>query len=350
MRSKKLLLILPLFFIFLLSAGFVFAQRELEVPLPQIGEATISETPLLPEYVKYIFNFSITIAGLVAFLSLIYGGVRYLTSAGNPATMSDARDQIFAGIIGLIVILGSWVLLTTINPQLVVINPQLKESELTPGITPGIYLCRDAGGANCEVFTNSTPSLGELNDSVASVKFVNPDNFSYGAVLHEHDNYEGKIAVCLGDGCNNGYNNVSHVDGVSSVTLFVQSNTPEGEGVTLYEIEEYNKRCGNECYQVCSSSGGTCGDGCTGLLTFFGVGGAGHCWGPFQSSQPQLNTSEDVWSIEINSPGKWLAALCRGDNYQGDCEVFTTSDPNFDTGDSYLGSVPMGSVVVLSIR
>ena len=77
-----------LIIIFLFSAlSFVFAQRELEVDYPTVMGVvpkTVEGTSL-PDYVKYIFNFAIIIAGAVAFGVTVLGGIRWLTSAGDPS-------------------------------------------------------------------------------------------------------------------------------------------------------------------------------------------------------------------------------------------------------------------------
>jgi len=49
----------------------------------------------LPNYIRYLYTGAIALGGLIAFSSLLLGGGKYLTSAGNPAQMKDARDQIF---------------------------------------------------------------------------------------------------------------------------------------------------------------------------------------------------------------------------------------------------------------
>jgi len=116
-KNKASLLIL--FFLFLLLGTFVFAQS-LEVEYPAVPGTTLPAEPTLPEYVRYIYNFSIIVAGLVAFFSLVYGGFRYLTSVGSPVAMADARSQIFAGILGLVILLASFLILTILNPQLAV--------------------------------------------------------------------------------------------------------------------------------------------------------------------------------------------------------------------------------------
>ncbi|MBZ9571879.1 hypothetical protein KJA15_00870, partial [Patescibacteria group bacterium] len=119
--SKKILIIslLAAFLTFAL-VGFSLAQREPEIDYPEIpGAPEITRETILPDYIVYIFNFALMIIGLVAFGALIWGGVRYLTSIGNPAAMADAKDQIFAGLLGLIILLSSYLILTTINPELI---------------------------------------------------------------------------------------------------------------------------------------------------------------------------------------------------------------------------------------
>ena len=63
----------------------------------------------------YIFG------GLVSF-SLVFGGIGYLTSAGSPIKQKESRNWISAGILGLIILLSSYVILNTINPELIILS------------------------------------------------------------------------------------------------------------------------------------------------------------------------------------------------------------------------------------
>jgi len=116
---RKLSFVLLLLLI-LAAGGLALAQGiGLEVKYPVIpGLPPLSENPTLPEYVRYLYFFSIIISGLIAFASLVYGGFRYLASAGSPVAMADARDQITAGVTGLIILLASFMILNILNPQL----------------------------------------------------------------------------------------------------------------------------------------------------------------------------------------------------------------------------------------
>lgn len=118
--KKTFLIIFFASFLFLIFSNYILAA-ELELKYPQVAGAEVPNTTktTLPNYVKYLFNFSIIIAALIAFASFVFGGFRYISSAGSPNALKDAKDQISAGILGLIIILASWLLLTTINPQLI---------------------------------------------------------------------------------------------------------------------------------------------------------------------------------------------------------------------------------------
>jgi hypothetical protein len=128
---KKALLIFLLSSVFI--AGFCLApfegdsltglaaERELEIEYPSLPgvETPTTVKTALPDFIRYFFTFSIIIAGILAFGAIVLGGIRYVTSAGAAAAMSDARDQITSGFLGVIILLSSFLILNTINPQLI---------------------------------------------------------------------------------------------------------------------------------------------------------------------------------------------------------------------------------------
>ncbi|MDD2732047.1 MAG: hypothetical protein PHI53_02510 [Candidatus Pacebacteria bacterium] len=74
----------------------------------------------LPGYIIYLYNFAVVISAFIALGALVYGGFKYLTSAGNPSKVQDGLDQIKAAIFGILIVLCSYLILKTINPNLVV--------------------------------------------------------------------------------------------------------------------------------------------------------------------------------------------------------------------------------------
>jgi hypothetical protein len=112
--------ILFLILVPLLLGGFVFAQGELEVNYPEISGFSPETTHTsLPDYIIYIFNFSIWVSGIIAFIAILRAGIEYVTSMGNPTKRTAARKKVLSAMLGLAVLFGSYLILTTINPELV---------------------------------------------------------------------------------------------------------------------------------------------------------------------------------------------------------------------------------------
>ncbi len=145
--SKFVLIIVAAFYLLNTFSFFVFAQDEfddLEITYPNLTvyvNAPESTRTYLPNYIRYIYVFAVFASGFVAFACILIGGLRFLTSVGNPGVMQDARDQMFSGIIGMLVIFGSYLILKELNPDLTSFSlPEIRT------LTKGIILYSDS---NC---------------------------------------------------------------------------------------------------------------------------------------------------------------------------------------------------------
>lgn len=65
-----------------------------------------------------IINYVLTFVGLIAVGFLIYAGFLYLFAGANPDGTKKAKEIIFNSIIGIIIILLSWVIVNTVITQL----------------------------------------------------------------------------------------------------------------------------------------------------------------------------------------------------------------------------------------
>ncbi len=130
LKKQKTISFFSLLIILLLGANFVFA---LEVELPGL-----SEDPTLPEYTKYFFNWGVGMATTLAAFALIFGGLHYLISFGIGKITSAGKDWMKAGIMGLLILLCSYLIAGTINPQLTVfhLGDLIPISFLGNGLTP----------------------------------------------------------------------------------------------------------------------------------------------------------------------------------------------------------------------
>lgn len=76
----------------------------------------------LGKCVNQIYVWSLGIAALLALFMIVIGGYITLTSAGNAQRASAGKSYITSSIIGLVLLFGAYLLLNTINPDLVNFN------------------------------------------------------------------------------------------------------------------------------------------------------------------------------------------------------------------------------------
>ena len=120
--KKKTILIVFFLFLLILISGSVLAQR-LEVNYPEVfGERPETIQTPLSTYVKYLFNFAIAIVGIIALIALTWGGFLYFFSAGNVNRLKEGKERIKSAGLGLTILVLSYLILITINPELVILN------------------------------------------------------------------------------------------------------------------------------------------------------------------------------------------------------------------------------------
>jgi len=369
-NKKTYLIILFVFSLVFILANFCLAQ--LEVEYPKIGETEPPTTKtMLPGYVEYIFNLVILLSGLVAFGVLVVGGFRYLTSAGNPSVMSDSKDQIFSAFIGLIIVLSSYIILTTINPELKIINIEPLAGR------EGVRV----------IFSDDTEAVysTSVDDFKKEVKEIQFDKDDLRVYLYPEKNWKGeKTEISPGSVTSNpksmeiiwqtpGVYLCYDKNGLEICRAFQASAPSFGElnnkftkikfkhqkdketgeflikyGAVVFDKENYEQ--GElELYLGASSI-----ENWVSSIRVFSLAlggkyhgsiklcseteGGGNCE-PFssnivcQSLAGLKNLNNNVWSIEIE--GNWLVILCDEENCQGYCDVVVKSDAD-------LSNDPMG--------
>jgi hypothetical protein len=84
------------------------------VPLKP-GQAII-DNPV--QYVDSLYLYSISIAGALAVLVLVYSGLQYILAAGSASEQGAAKSRIWRTVIGLVVLLSAVFILNVIDPRL----------------------------------------------------------------------------------------------------------------------------------------------------------------------------------------------------------------------------------------
>jgi hypothetical protein len=97
----------------------------LQLDYPSLGGVDVSLDMNLSQLVSWFYYLLIGISGLAAFAAIVQGGVIWLTSAGSPSRVTEAKDRIGSAFLGLVLVLGSWLILRVVNPDLTTLNLQL---------------------------------------------------------------------------------------------------------------------------------------------------------------------------------------------------------------------------------
>lgn len=103
----------------------------LEVPI-----GSVVEVDGIAEYVSVFYRFAVSAMAIIAATMIMYAGISWLTAAGNSTKTGEAKERIIAAISGLILTMMSFVILNTINPQLVELqNPEVSISIIPDSIS-----------------------------------------------------------------------------------------------------------------------------------------------------------------------------------------------------------------------
>lgn len=128
MKKFLLLILLPLFLIFIVGSFVQAADQPYPTIITDYPDLPACENNAechpgqagfgLPQFVKYIFIFAIGGVGVVGFIAIIFAAFSLITSAGNPQKAADSKDKIVSALLGILLLLGSVILLNLINPDL----------------------------------------------------------------------------------------------------------------------------------------------------------------------------------------------------------------------------------------
>ena len=109
------------------SSAFLFIPffaSALIYQYPTINGVTINSKVSLGGAIKYYVAWAIILGAIAAFISLIRSGILYMSSAGQPANQKKAMGGVTNAFIGLFILLTSYLILETINPQITVMRIQ----------------------------------------------------------------------------------------------------------------------------------------------------------------------------------------------------------------------------------
>ena len=182
---------------------------------------------LLAKYILAFYNYALAIVGAIATIVLMGAGIIWLTSGGDPGKVGQAKTMIGGSIVGIVLLVCSWIILNTINPNLT------KFAAIkTTNINLVEYGCCDQ--AKDDGKTKMTTS-NNCKTGFSIRKTMNPDGKCEGeicCVITYTDNYKKNnlLATCV--------NTLAY----SCVNMTKEYNRNSSNGI-VYSYEKKDAKC-----------------------------------------------------------------------------------------------------------
>ncbi len=224
MKIKKQLMVAVAILLF--SFSFVFAAVT-PSQYPTIAGITISSQTTAAEYIIYFFDLAVAVGGLIAVVVVIMAGIDFLTSSGNPGKLEDAKGRLKNAGLGIAILLGAYLILGIINPQL----QNVKVNSLI--CNQGIQVSASDGETVC--ITDTTPNIAY--DIKSTLKwFVGADTL-YKVYIYSGSNFTGTVTdVALGSGDISGAKSIYFIKRQSGFYLFNGTNYQVGSQPTPFYV------------------------------------------------------------------------------------------------------------------
>src|SRR6056297_851455 len=119
-------------------------------PCEDGGDTLCLRIPWVAKYIGALYRYGVIFGSILAVVMIMIGGILYLIGGMNQTMISKGKGYIVGAVTGLILLLGSYVLLNTINPRLINLQPIKVEIAKETLAFQG-KMCSDAEEANFEV-------------------------------------------------------------------------------------------------------------------------------------------------------------------------------------------------------
>lgn len=157
----------------ILSAALSTIAHAADVPnyVPIVSIPGVDSSMTIEAYIDALFKLSITVAGLIAVVKIIFSGVKWMLS-DVVTDKSSAKKDIRGAIFGLLIILTAVLVLNTINTNLTVLNIFANAPTID---IPHTQTEEEARDEVRDTYTTigSTYELNGTNGSAEHIAFVN---------------------------------------------------------------------------------------------------------------------------------------------------------------------------------
>lgn len=156
-------------------------RNQLRVPFPQwedLGKPTwepcadstdanpklCMRIPWIAKYIGNLYKYGIVIGSILAVMMIMIGGVIYMTGGANPTMITRGKEYIVGAVTGIILLLGSYILLNTINPDLInlkTIDVEVVKEQMVPPDDCESIIANDNPKLKDKLTVSNYPSSGQ---------------------------------------------------------------------------------------------------------------------------------------------------------------------------------------------
>ena len=119
--KKNFAILILIIFCLLFGANFALGGYKIEIALPGVSAEEAKDVDLA-QYVSYFYTFGISLVAILAVGGLAIGGFLYMLS-DTISSKEEAKKYIWSALSSLVLLLSAYLILNTINPDLVSLQP-----------------------------------------------------------------------------------------------------------------------------------------------------------------------------------------------------------------------------------
>lgn len=151
----------------------------------------------LGDYIAAVYTYAVSVAGIFAIVMMMIGGFQWMTARDNPQIAQDAKERISNALIGLAITLFAFIVLNTVNPDIVLLR--LPKVEVIKRSEFAIVSCENTGlcfGCGEEYGVKLIRGPGETKGGQ-----IPQQGDCSAAAVTTNLNDQDVVAKCIGTGC-----------------------------------------------------------------------------------------------------------------------------------------------------
>ncbi len=167
-------------------------------------------TKMICDYIIAIYKYAIAIVGIFAVVAIAIGGAIWVLSGGSGARVTEGKSWVIGGLLGLLLALGSFILLASISDEFVTctLSPvrQIAYKQQATSSTAGLDFGTNYGiqGQRCQEPARSLDSSGNFYCCVIYGD-IDKSGLLWDTAVKRCSTYEAANRQAAQDECNNFY-------------------------------------------------------------------------------------------------------------------------------------------------